>query len=120
MPSWYSGMRATGRWTHAGRAKHTALRLNGKRGGKLDYQGPLFSARLDPDTFELERVEAAAGARNGDTLSLEPCAAMYVLLNGTQAVPALPACRAARRPCRQGAELPTRDTSVLPVGGAKV
>jgi putative selenate reductase len=68
------------------------IELNGKMGGKLDYQGPLFSARLDPDTFELERVEAAAGARNGDTLSLEPCAAMYVLLNGLrQSLPYLPA-----------------------------
>jgi putative selenate reductase len=67
------------------------IEMNGKMGGKLDYQGPLFSARLDPDTFELERVEAAAGARNGDTLSLEPCAAMYVLLNGLrQSLPYLP------------------------------
>jgi putative selenate reductase len=60
-------------------------------GGTLDYQGPLFSARLDPDTFELEEVEAAAGAGYGDTLSLEPCAAMYVLLNGLrQSLPHLP------------------------------
>jgi hypothetical protein len=67
------------------------IEMNGKTGGKLDYQGPLFSARLDPDTFELVQVEATADARNGDTLSLEPCAAMYVLLNGLrQSLPYLP------------------------------
>ena len=58
---------------------------------KLDYHGPLFSARLDPDTFEPEKIEATAAARNGDVLSLEPVAAMYVLLNGLrQSLPQLP------------------------------
>ncbi len=59
--------------------------------GKLDYRGPLFSARLDPESFELEQVEAANGAIDGEKLSLEPAAAMYVLLNGLrQSLPHLP------------------------------
>ncbi len=59
--------------------------------GKLDYQGPLFNARLDPDTFNPEQIEAVAGTRESDVLSLEPAATMYVLLNGlSQSLPQLP------------------------------
>ena len=59
--------------------------------GTLNYQGPLFSARLDPETFETVHLEAAAGARPGDELSLEPAATMYVLLNGLkESLPHLP------------------------------
>jgi len=59
--------------------------------GKLDYQGPLFSARLDPDSFEPEHIEAATGIRDDDALSLEPVATMYVLLNGLKkSLPQLP------------------------------
>ena len=50
--------------------------------GKLDYKGPFFSARLDRDTLEPEKIDATAGITAGDELSLEPCATMYVLLNG--------------------------------------
>lgn len=58
---------------------------------ELIYRGPLFSARLDPETFELWYVEASAGARDGDEFSLEICAAMYVLLTGLrQSLPHLP------------------------------
>jgi len=49
---------------------------------KVEYRGPSFSARIDPDSFELLHVEPGARARNGDLLSLEPCAAMYLLLKG--------------------------------------
>ena len=59
--------------------------------GKLDYQGPLFSARLDTETFEPVHIEATANARDGDVLSLEPAATMYVLLNGLRkSLPHLP------------------------------
>jgi len=59
--------------------------------GKLDYHAPLFRARLDPETFELESIDAAAGVGADDELSLEPCATMYVLLNGIrQSLPQLP------------------------------
>jgi len=59
--------------------------------GHLDYQGPLFSARLHLDTFEPEHIEAADGTRDDDVLSLEPAAVMYVLLNGLrQSLPQLP------------------------------
>jgi len=59
--------------------------------GKLDYKGPLFSARLDTETFEPVQIEAAANARVGDALSLEPAATMYVLLNGIRkSLPHLP------------------------------
>jgi hypothetical protein len=38
-------------------------------------------ARIDPNTFEVEQAETTMG---DDALSLEPCAAMYVLLRGVQ------------------------------------
>jgi putative selenate reductase len=58
---------------------------------ELIYRGPLFSARLDPETFELWYVETSADARDGDEFSLEACAAMYVLLTGLrESVPHLP------------------------------
>ncbi|MCP4302282.1 MAG: FAD-dependent oxidoreductase [Gammaproteobacteria bacterium] len=47
--------------------------------GKLEYTGPSFRALIDPHTFELEHAEAT---RRDDDYSLEPCAAMFVLLNG--------------------------------------
>ena len=60
-------------------------------GSKLDYQAPLFSARLNPDTFEPERIKATDTVGDKDTLSLEPCAVMYVLLNGLkQSLPYVP------------------------------
>ena len=56
--------------------------------GKLDYIGPSFRATLDPHTFELEHAEAT---QVDDSYSLEPCAAMFVLLNGLrQSLPFLP------------------------------
>jgi putative selenate reductase len=57
----------------------------------VEYRGPSFSARIDPDNFELLHIEARARANNGDLLSLEPCAAMYVLLKGLcRSLPYLP------------------------------
>ncbi len=50
--------------------------------GRLDYRGPLFSARFDPDTFQLMEVHATPAARDGAALPLEPVASMYVLLEG--------------------------------------
>jgi putative selenate reductase len=59
--------------------------------GKLDYQAPSFSARLDPETFAVEQIDALVAANDGGELSLEPAAAMYVLLNGLkQSLPQLP------------------------------
>jgi len=59
--------------------------------GKLDYQAPLFNARLDPDTLAVEQIEAAEGTRDSDTLTLEPAATMLVLLNGLRkSLPQLP------------------------------
>jgi len=58
---------------------------------KLEYRGPLFSARLDPDTFEIEQIEAVTGSTTNEILSLEPVATMFVLLNGLrQSLPQLP------------------------------
>ncbi|MGA9575883.1 MAG: FAD-dependent oxidoreductase [Lysobacterales bacterium] len=60
--------------------------------GQLDYAGPLFRARLDPETFEATHVEVSADARAGDVLSLEPAATMCVLLNGLRtSLPYMPA-----------------------------
>ena len=62
--------------------------------GELDYAGPLFRARLDPATFEIQQIEHTGGTRNGAVLSLEPCAAMFVLLSGLQqSAPHLPTAR---------------------------
>jgi len=79
------------RWRGETHCIEMNIEVGEKAGSTLDYQGPLFSARLNPDTFELMQVKAADNARNGDTLSLEPCAAMYVLLNGLRkSLPHLP------------------------------
>ncbi len=64
--------------------------------GTLDYDGPWFSASLDPVSFEVENIalkqsEAAISASDNEVLSLEPVAAMYVLLNGLRrSLPQLP------------------------------
>ena len=56
--------------------------------GKLDYTSPSFRARVDPQTFDVEHVKAT---QLDDTYSLEPCAVMFVLLNGLrQSLPFLP------------------------------
>ncbi|MDH3490717.1 MAG: putative selenate reductase subunit YgfK [Gammaproteobacteria bacterium] len=56
--------------------------------GKLDYTGPSFCASIDPQTFTIERAQMTG---RDDTCSLEPCAAMFVLLKGLQqSVPFLP------------------------------
>jgi putative selenate reductase len=52
--------------------------------GGLDYTGPSFRARLNPDTFEIQQAEYTGSTQNGAALSLEPCAAMFVLLTGLQ------------------------------------
>ncbi|MFQ5548663.1 MAG: putative selenate reductase subunit YgfK [Woeseia sp.] len=59
--------------------------------GRLDYTAPAFRARLDPATFEVERAEPTGSADAAGPLSLNPCAAMYVLLTGIrQSMPHLP------------------------------
>jgi putative selenate reductase len=59
--------------------------------GRLDYRGPLFSACLDPDTFAINQIEATATLLEGEKLSLEPVAVMFVLLKGLmQSLPFLP------------------------------
>ena len=59
--------------------------------GKLDYTAPSFVARLNPDTFEVEEARLDDRAKEGDSLSLDPCAAMFVLLVGLQkSMPHLP------------------------------
>ncbi len=59
--------------------------------GKLDYSGPSFRARVNPATFEVDQVELAGSDNGGPPLSLESCAAMYVLLRGLRrSMPYLP------------------------------
>jgi putative selenate reductase len=59
--------------------------------GDLDYTGPLFSARINPDTFAVTQIEPNGNGNAADDLSLEQCATMYVLLNGLQkSMPHLP------------------------------
>jgi putative selenate reductase len=62
--------------------------------GMLDYMAPSFEARLNSDTFEIEEARLYDGANEDDSLSLEPCAAMFVLLVGLQqSMPHLPTAR---------------------------
>ncbi len=62
--------------------------------GKLDYTGPAFRARLNPDTFEVEQAKLTGSLKEGDSLALDPCAAMFVLLVGLQqSMPHLPTAR---------------------------
>ena len=66
--------------------------------GKLDYTGPSFRARLNPDTFEVEQAEHTGSVKDGGSFSLDPCAAMFVLLAGLkQSMPHLPAARSGQR-----------------------
>ena len=68
--------------------------------GKLNYHGPLFSAQLDTETFEPVQIEVTAQAQDGDLLSLDPAATMYVLLNGlSRSLPHLPGALAAGADC---------------------
>ena len=50
--------------------------------GSLQYHGPSFTARIDPDDFSVEQIAPVNGAAQGDPLSLEPCATMYALMKG--------------------------------------
>jgi putative selenate reductase len=49
--------------------------------GGLDYMTPTLRARINPLTFEIEHAEATGGEA---IFSLEPCASMFVLLQGIQ------------------------------------
>ncbi|MBT8071034.1 MAG: hypothetical protein KJO80_11425, partial [Gammaproteobacteria bacterium] len=78
-----------GKWSMAARWQGITHRI--ELNGRLDYRGPLFNARLDPDTFAIDLIEATGNARDGDELSLEPAAVMFVLLRGLmQSLPYLP------------------------------
>lgn len=56
----------------------------------LAYTSPQLSATIDPADFSLKDVELV-GAREGDTISLEPCAQMIVLLKSLRdSMPHLP------------------------------
>ncbi|MCP3960456.1 MAG: FAD-dependent oxidoreductase [bacterium] len=60
-------------------------------GGDLSYTSPAFSARLAVADFSLLEAAAGDGARDGQELSLEPCANMYVVLRGlSESMPHLP------------------------------
>ena len=62
--------------------------------GELDYTGPSFRARLNPETFEIQQTEHTGSTENGAGLSLEPCATMFVLMTGLkQSAPHLPTAR---------------------------
>jgi putative selenate reductase len=75
--------------------------------GRLDYFGPSFRARIDPATFKVEQIERAGKACDEDPLSLEPCAAMYVLLSGLrESVPHLPTAWPADRAVSKRIALP--------------
>ncbi len=77
------------RWAMDARWQGATHRIELK--GKLEYSGRSFRARVNPATFEVEQVELAGSDNAGEPLSLEPCAAMYVLLRGLRrSMPYLP------------------------------
>ena len=77
------------RWTMDGRWQGATHRI--ELNCRLDYSGPSFWAQLKPDTFEIEQASLTAGPKVGDSLTLDPCAAMFVLLTGLQqSMPHLP------------------------------
>ena len=51
-------------------------------GSRLAYTAPDFDARIDPVGFKVEHIEAKQSTTTNDSLSLLPCAAMYVLMTG--------------------------------------
>jgi len=84
--------RDAGRWSMDARWQGATHHID--LNGQLDYTGPSFRARLNPDTFEVQQAEHTGSANNRTSLSLEPCAAMFVLLLGLkQSVPHLPTAR---------------------------
>ncbi len=52
--------------------------------GAVEYSSPSFTARLDLESFGLLEATPAAGALEGQALSLTPAADMFVLLRGLQ------------------------------------
>jgi len=76
-------------WAMDARWQGTTHRI--ELNGTLDYTGPAFRARLNPETFDVEHAELTGTATEGNSYSLEPCAAMFVLLTGLQqSLPQLP------------------------------
>ena len=67
------------------------LETNLDAGGDLRYTSPAFSARLGAEDFSLLEIEAGDVGADGQQLSLEPCASMYVVLKGlSESMPHLP------------------------------
>jgi putative selenate reductase len=65
-------------------------------GEDMHYRGPDFHARLEPGTFRIASIEAAAATCEPERLTLEPCAVMVALLLGLRrSLPHLPLGRAA-------------------------
>ncbi len=50
--------------------------------GRLDYRSPALEATLDPTDFELLEAKPGKAAAEGQAVSLEPAASMYVVLTG--------------------------------------
>ncbi len=50
--------------------------------GRLEYRSPALEASLDPGDFSLLEAKPGTAAREGQMVSLEPCASMYVVLTG--------------------------------------
>jgi putative selenate reductase len=59
--------------------------------GDLRYTSPQLAAEIDPTSWEILAAEPGPAATDGDTVDLEPAAAMYALLGGlTRSAPQLP------------------------------
>ncbi len=67
------------------------IELENRPGGQLDYNGPWFSALIDPATFTIQQINGTDLLSQTEELSLQACATMYVLLKGImESMPYLP------------------------------
>ncbi len=48
----------------------------------MEYSSPSFDATLDPESFHLVEARPVAGVPDGQALSLDAAADMYVVLRG--------------------------------------
>jgi putative selenate reductase len=81
-----------GQWAMEARWSGATHRI--RLDGKLHYEGPSVRARIEPTSFDVEHIKTAGAGRESSSISLDYCAAMYVLLNGLrQSLPYLPAAR---------------------------
>jgi putative selenate reductase len=72
------------RWAMRARVAGATHEIELDDGGRVLYRTPELRAVLRAGSLDLIAAELAGGALEGAALSLEPCATMYVLLQGVR------------------------------------